>query len=67
MIDHLMLGESRLARGCEPNSEQVEVGTVRQRAVALAILLRQSAAAGDTLAVASAATVLERMRQARIA
>jgi hypothetical protein len=47
--------------------EQVEVGTVRQRAAALVILLQKSASAGDTPVVASAVEVLERMRRARIA
>ena len=46
--------------------EQVEVGTVRQRAAALVILLRQSAAAGDMPTVASAVEVLERMRRAGV-
>jgi hypothetical protein len=50
----------------KPKPELVEIGSVRQRAAALAILLRMSAAAGDTPAVASAVDVLERMRKARI-
>ena len=51
----------------KPKPEQIEVGTARQRAAALEILLRKSAAAGDTPTVASAAAVLERMRKAGIA
>jgi hypothetical protein len=50
----------------KPQVEMVEVGSARQRAAALAILLRKSAAAGDTPAVASAVTVLERMRRSGI-
>ena len=45
----------------KPEAEQVEVGTVRQRAAALAILVLQSAAAGDMPTVESAVAVLERM------
>ena len=50
-----------------PTRELVEIGTARQRAVALAILLRKSAAAGDVPTVASAAVVLERMRRGGVA
>ena len=57
---------ARVVIALKPNPEQVEVGTVRQRAAALVILLQQSAAAGDTPTVASAVEVLERMRRAGV-
>jgi hypothetical protein len=69
--DRVMVGAkipfgARVVIALKPNPELVEVGSVRQRAVALAILLRQSAAAGDTRAIASAADVLDRMRKAGV-